>query len=205
MILKRYTTSIHHPVIRITQRPLPKTTRLRPGSAHITQHNIHRPSGIRIQLPPPLLPINRPLNFSLSLKSPILRAECWRWSRPPAIRVLEEAFDFGLDFGAKEVALDGGDAFGGLCRDDVDANNAAGGLGTFDSYLRPAAWRVALFSLAHILLCCRPLAYLTRSTTVCPFLKILYFASIYHHQQSSSMVEMRRTSNSLKAALLLSP
>ncbi len=61
-----------------------------------------------------------------------------------AIGVGEETLDFGLDFGGKEVSLDGRDAFWGLGGDNVDSYYAAPWLGAFDRYLCP--------SLIHILL-----------------------------------------------------
>lgn len=44
MIPEAHAACVHHPVVRVTQTPLPKSGCLLPGRGHIAKNHIHHPS-----------------------------------------------------------------------------------------------------------------------------------------------------------------
>lgn len=44
MVPEAHATRVHHPIIRVTQAPLPKSSSLFPGRGHITKNHVYRSS-----------------------------------------------------------------------------------------------------------------------------------------------------------------
>ena len=61
---------------------------------------------------------------------------------------MKEVLDFRLDFGGEEVALNGGDTFGGLGGNQIDAENTAAGFGQVNGDL---CWRQNMLYAASTL------------------------------------------------------
>ena len=150
MITEAVTTGIHHPKIWFGQRSLPEASGLVPGFAHVTQYHVYHPLSVRVSLSAIFssmcrfllfkvnvaflqfldrFSIDRSCGFFLGRRKQALSPQA------ASIRITKEVLDVFLDVGGEEVALYCRDTLWGLCRDDVDADDATVWLSEFDSYL----------------------------------------------------------------------
>lgn len=160
MISKRNPGGVHHPNIRVTQTPLPKTRRLLPGCGHITQHNIYRLSLLLISLllalsphaksPFSIVRVSFKINIAFSVR--IGNGSGRRMSifakllvdleelafRTSSIGVVQETLDLFLYAFGEEIALDCGYALWGLGGYDVNSYYSSTWLRPFDCNLCPS-------------------------------------------------------------------
>lgn len=144
MIAETHPARVHHPIIGVTQTPLPKPVGLFPGCGHIAEYHVHHSAvGADLFAIPRSVPLvlrhdSRPLlqleiapdffgDDALLRRILVRRASvarsCPRLLRSTPACVAQEDFYLLLHGRRQEIALDGRDALGWLRRDNVDTDH----------------------------------------------------------------------------------